>query len=109
VCGSSEGTSGTVWTDSESPVDPGGFGADGQREQRLGRPCCRALHDAGVTEIAIVVTHGLFTGDRWRALLAEGVQTIVITDTVRSRRRPVQAQVTPVAPLPAAVLAGRGH
>jgi ribose-phosphate pyrophosphokinase len=71
--------------------------------------CCRALHDAGVTEIAIVATHGLFTGDRWRALLAEGVQTIVITDTVRSRRRPVQAQVTPVAPLLAAVLAGRGH
>jgi len=48
-------------------------------------------------------------GGRWRALLAEGVQEIVITDTVLSRRRPAQAQVAPVAPLLAAVLEGRRH
>ena len=71
--------------------------------------CCRALRDAGVTDIVIVATHGLFTGDRWRAVLAEGVQTIVLTDTVLSRRRPVQARVAPVAPLLAAVLEGCRH
>lgn len=70
--------------------------------------CCRALRTAGVREIGLMATHGLFTGDRWRALLADGVQGIWITDTVLSRRRPAQAQIVPVAPLLAAVLgAGR--
>ena len=48
--------------------------------------------------------HGLFAGDRWRALFSEGVQQIWITDTVLSRRRPPQAHVMPVAPLLAPVL-----
>jgi ribose-phosphate pyrophosphokinase len=70
--------------------------------------CCRALRRAGASEIGVVATHGLFTGDRWRALLADGVQGIWITDTVLSRRRPAQVRVVPVAPLLAAVLEGRG-
>ena len=70
--------------------------------------CCRALHEAGAREIGVVATHGLFTGDRWRALLADGVQEIWITDAVLSRRRPAQAQVVPLAPLLAHVLEGSG-
>ena len=66
--------------------------------------CCRQLRDAGVEQIGVIATHGLFTGERWRALLSEGVQQIWITDTVLSRRRPPEAQVVPVAPLLAPVL-----
>ena len=69
--------------------------------------CCRALRDAGVTEIGIVATHGLFTGDRWRALLAEGVQPIVDHRHRALTTPPRQARVVPVAPLLAAVLEGR--
>jgi ribose-phosphate pyrophosphokinase len=61
--------------------------------------CCRALRAAGVREIGIVVTHGLFTGDQWHQLLDEGVNDIWMTDTVVSRRRPPHAEVVPVAPL----------
>ncbi|MGZ4187449.1 MAG: ribose-phosphate diphosphokinase [Solirubrobacteraceae bacterium] len=68
--------------------------------------CCRQLRDAGVRQIGVVVTHGLFTGAHWRALLSEGVEQIWITDTVLSRRRPGQARVVPVAPLLAPVLTG---
>lgn len=61
--------------------------------------CCRALRDAGVQQIGVVVTHGLFTGQRWHALIAEGVRAIWITDTVLAQHRPPQAEVVPVAPL----------
>jgi ribose-phosphate pyrophosphokinase len=70
--------------------------------------CCRALRSAGVTDIGLIATHGLFTGDRWRALLAEGVREIWITDTVLSRRRPPHAEVVSVGSLLAPVLEGRG-
>lgn len=66
--------------------------------------CCRALREAGVQEIAVIATHGLFTGDRWRALLSDGIQDIWITDTVLSRRRPSHVHVVAVAPLLAPVL-----
>lgn len=68
--------------------------------------CCRALRENGVTQIAVLATHGLFTGDRWRVLLIDGVQEMWITDTVLSRRRPRQAHVVPVAPLLAPLLEG---
>jgi len=68
--------------------------------------CCRQLHDAGVARIGVVATHGLFTGNRWRALFSRGVREIWVTDTVLSRRRPVQAHVVSVAPLLTAVLEG---
>jgi ribose-phosphate pyrophosphokinase len=60
--------------------------------------CCRALRNAGAQEIGVVITHGLFTGDHWRALLSEGVQ-VWITDTVLSPRRPPQTHVISIAPL----------
>ena len=66
--------------------------------------CCRELREVGVAHVGVVATHGLFTGDRWRALLAEGVGEIWITDTVLSRRRPTQAHVVAIAPLLAPVL-----
>ena len=43
--------------------------------------CCRVLRDEGVQHIGVIATHGLFTGERWRALLSEGVEEIWITDT----------------------------
>ncbi len=53
--------------------------------------CCRALRDAGAREVGVIVTHGLFTGTRWRALLSGGVRQMRVTDTVLSRRRPPRA------------------
>jgi phosphoribosylpyrophosphate synthetase len=41
-----------------------------------------------------------------RQLRHAGVQQIWITDTVRSRRRPKQAEIVPVAPLLASLLGG---
>ncbi len=68
--------------------------------------CCRQLRHAGVQQIGVIATHGLFTGEHWRAAISEGVQQIWITDTVRSRRRPKQAEIVPVAPLLASLLEG---
>ncbi len=66
--------------------------------------CCSALRAAGVRELGVVATHGLFTGRRWRELQAGGVRELWITDTVLSRRRPPEAHVVPVAPLLAPAL-----
>ena len=68
--------------------------------------CCRQLRNAGAVEIGVIATHGLFTGEHWRALLADGVRQIWVTDTVLSRRRPAQARVVPVAALLGPALAG---
>jgi ribose-phosphate pyrophosphokinase len=68
--------------------------------------CCRQLRDVGVKHIGVIATHGLFTGDRWRALLTDGEPQIWITDTLLSRRRPRHAQLVPVAALLAPVLRG---
>jgi ribose-phosphate pyrophosphokinase len=43
---------------------------------------CRKLVEAGVCEIFIMVTHGLFTGERWKQLWSLGVKRIICTDTV---------------------------
>ena len=44
--------------------------------------CCRELQRRGVAEIAVMVTHGLFTGDGWRTLPSVGVRRIYVTDSV---------------------------
>jgi len=44
--------------------------------------CCRELTRAGVTEIVVMITHGLFTGEAWKELWAAGVRQIYTTDTV---------------------------
>ncbi len=43
---------------------------------------CEKLKEAGVDDITIMVTHGLFTGDRWKRLQELGVKRIVCTDSV---------------------------
>jgi len=43
---------------------------------------CERLVAAGVTELYICVTHGLFTGQRWRDLWALPLKHIFCTDTV---------------------------
>jgi len=68
--------------------------------------CCRELRAAGVEEVAVVVTHGQFTGDAWRAMFGLGVRRLWLTDTVLVRRRPAEAAVVAVAPLLSPALAG---
>lgn len=68
--------------------------------------CVRQLRRVGVEEVGVVTTHALFTGEDWRVLPLEGAQRLWITDTVLSRRRPPAAEVVPIAPLLASVLAG---
>jgi len=43
---------------------------------------CEKLREAGVNDISIMVTHGLFTGDRWKRLWQLGVKRILCTDTI---------------------------
>ncbi len=43
---------------------------------------CERLLEAGVEEITIMVTHGLFTGERWKQLRRLGVKRIFCTDSV---------------------------
>jgi ribose-phosphate pyrophosphokinase len=43
---------------------------------------CEKLSAAGVGDISIMVTHGLFTGDRWKKLWQLGVKRILCTDSV---------------------------
>jgi phosphoribosylpyrophosphate synthetase len=62
------------------------------------------LRREGVRNIGVVATHGLFTGERWRALLSGLVGEIWITNTVLSPRRPRQARIVSVAPLFATLL-----
>jgi ribose-phosphate pyrophosphokinase len=47
---------------------------------------CTALRRAGVREIDVFVTHGLFTGERWRELPGLGVQRIYTTDSLPAGR-----------------------
>lgn len=43
---------------------------------------CEKLRQIGVEEITILVTHGLFTGERWKQLWRLGVKRIVCTDSL---------------------------
>jgi ribose-phosphate pyrophosphokinase len=43
---------------------------------------CEKLVEAGVEEITVMVTHGLFTGKRWKQLRRLGVKRIFCTDSV---------------------------
>ena len=43
---------------------------------------CEKLAEAGLEEIDIMVTHGLFTGERWKELWRLGVKRIFCTDSV---------------------------
>ncbi len=43
---------------------------------------CEKLTEAGVEDISIMVTHGLFSGERWKMLPQFGVKRIFCTDAV---------------------------
>lgn len=62
--------------------------------------CCRTLTDAGVGEITILVTHGLFTGEGWREILGAGATRVFTTDSVPGRA-PLdpRVEVLPIRPL----------
>jgi ribose-phosphate pyrophosphokinase len=43
--------------------------------------CCELLREKGVQEIAVAVTHGLFTDSDWQRLWDLGVQMLLVTDS----------------------------
>jgi len=43
---------------------------------------CGKLRQAGVDQITIMVTHGLFTGEAWKGLWSLGVRRILCTDSI---------------------------
>ena len=64
--------------------------------------CCAELQRRGVQAITCAVTHGLFSGRRWRRLPAVGVGEVHVTDTVPDvarRAAPVPVRVHAVAAL----------
>jgi ribose-phosphate pyrophosphokinase len=67
---------------------------------------CETLQRAGVRDIIVMVTHGLFTGSAWERLWSLGVTRIYTTDTTTLPEslvaRPIV--VLPVAPLLAGAL-----
>ncbi len=68
---------------------------------------CERLVAAGVRDIRVMVTHGLFTGTGWQRLRALGVSTIYCTDTTPPPPAAGPVIVLSVAPLLAAHLRGR--
>jgi ribose-phosphate pyrophosphokinase len=68
---------------------------------------CRRLVSAGVEELYICVTHGLFTGERWRELWSLPLKRIFCTDTVPACASLEDPRITtlPVGPLLRAQLA----
>jgi ribose-phosphate pyrophosphokinase len=65
---------------------------------------CEALGRAGVRDIRVMVTHGLFTGVAWQRLWALGVSRIYCTDTTSPPPAGDAITVLSVAPLLAAHL-----
>jgi ribose-phosphate pyrophosphokinase len=61
---------------------------------------CEKLRAAGVQEIYILVTHGLFTGSSWQQLWSLGVRRIFCTDTVPLRSGIDAANVTVLSIVP---------
>jgi ribose-phosphate pyrophosphokinase len=62
---------------------------------------CQRLAEAGVEELYICVTHGLFTGERWRDLWSLPVKHLFCTDTVPACASLSDSRITtlPVGPL----------
>ena len=60
---------------------------------------CKMLREAGVQEINVMVTHGLFTGERWKELWQLGVQRIFCTDSVPTIRAEGRIERLSVVPL----------
>ncbi|MBI4268271.1 ribose-phosphate pyrophosphokinase [Candidatus Uhrbacteria bacterium] len=52
---------------------------------------CKRLSAKGVKTISVMVTHGLFTGERWKRLWEFGVRRIYCTDSIRTK--PTDARI----------------
>jgi len=67
--------------------------------------CCNLLRERGVQDIAVVVTHGLFTGNAWKRLFGLGVSKLFVTDSCpeATAQHLPQIQVVPLTPQLAAV------
>jgi ribose-phosphate pyrophosphokinase len=61
---------------------------------------CEQLRAAGVEEIYILVSHGLFTGSSWTKLWSHGVRRIFCTDTVPLRSGIEAANITVLSVVP---------
>lgn len=61
--------------------------------------CCQKLQKAGVKEIIVMVTHGLFTGKKWEKLWSLGVKKIYCTNTVPLRKTLKGISVLSMTPL----------
>ena len=72
--------------------------------------CCRELRRKGVKETTTMVTHGLFTAERWRELLPLVVE-LYVTDSVPSlaERAPEGVGVLSTRPLIEKALAAAAH
>lgn len=71
---------------------------------------CEKLAKAGVKEISVMVTHGLFTGERWRQLWQTGVKRIFCTDSVPCNTKPDREGIVTlsIVPLLASALSSFG-
>ncbi len=63
--------------------------------------CCQNLKQYGVREIIIMVTHGLFTGEKWKKLFSLGVKRVYCTNThtVPSQSESAKITILTIAPL----------
>jgi ribose-phosphate pyrophosphokinase len=61
---------------------------------------CERLLLAGVEDIQIIVTHGLFTGTGWERLWGPGVSRIFCTDTIPRRAEINDARVVTLSTVP---------
>lgn len=68
---------------------------------------CNVLHQNGVKDIAIAVTHGLFTGEIWKELFSLGIRALFVTDSCPSALKTEEPdiKVVPIKPLLRTMLA----
>lgn len=54
---------------------------------------CNMLRQKGVKEVAIAVTHGLFTGEIWKELFSLGITSLFVSDSCPTAQRTEEPQV----------------
>lgn len=62
--------------------------------------CVSHLKASGVESVVIAITHGLFTGNKWRKLFDIGVNPIYVTDSTPEAMRNRTKQVCKVSAIP---------
>ncbi|MDD4135656.1 MAG: ribose-phosphate diphosphokinase [Candidatus Shapirobacteria bacterium] len=55
--------------------------------------CAKKLNENGIKEILIVVTHGIFSGNKWQQLFDYGVTKIITTNTIPSAKQKVSDKI----------------